>query len=114
MLKILHKAFNDPIYASKVVSMESCLFCHTDYYNQKIRKERIMTFFGITFRPMDTVKNPNYRLSKNMIDIMTDKVRRNPIDPKHTSHIKASIHCSFCRRRVAQRGTNPINFREYL
>lgn len=105
MLKILHKAFNDPVYASEVVSMESCLFCHTDYYNQKIRKERVMSFFGITFRTLDTVKNPEFRLSKNMIDIMTDEVRRNPdIDPKHASHIKAGIHCSFCHRRVAHGG----------
>lgn len=105
MLEVLHKAFNDPVYASKVVSMESCLFCHTDYYNQKIRSSRMMTLAGITFRTLDTVKNPAFRTSKNMIDIMTDPVRRNPdIDPKHASHIKAGINCVFCHRRVAHGG----------
>lgn len=105
MIEVLHKAFNDPVYASKVVSMESCLFCHTDYYNHKFRKERIMTLAGITFRTLDRVKNPEFRRSKNMIDILTEEVRRNSdIDPKHASHTIAGINCVFCHRRVAHGG----------
>lgn len=105
MLERLHKVFTDPVHASQVVSSESCLFCHTDYYNQKYRKERIMTLAGITFRTLDTVKNPEFRYSKNMIDIMKDEVRKNPdIDPKHLSHINAGISCVFCHRRVAHGG----------
>ncbi len=105
MIEVLQKSINDPVYASQVVSMESCLYCHTDYYNQKFRKERIMTLAGITFRALDNIKNPQYRISKNMIDIMREDVRSNPdIDPKHAAHIRANISCIFCHRGVAHSG----------
>ncbi len=105
MVKVLQKSYSDPVYAAKTYYVESCLFCHTDYYNKKFQKERIITLPGITFRTLDTVKNPEYRVSKNMIDIMTDQIRKNPeIDPKHSSHIKAGIACHFCHRQVTHSG----------
>jgi c(7)-type cytochrome triheme protein len=105
MIKVLHKSFTDPVYASKVVSSESCLFCHTDYYNEKFRKERLIKLPLVHFRTLEEVKNPEWRKAKGMIDILTEEVRRTPdIDPKHASHIKAGVSCVFCHRRVAHGG----------
>ncbi len=105
MVEVLEKSYQDPAHATKAGFMESCLFCHTDYYNLKFRKERLIKLAGLKFRTLDEVSNPRYRLSHNLIDLMTEPVRKNPeVDPKHASHIKGGVHCLFCHRQVAHSG----------
>lgn len=105
MIKILEKSYTDVNYALKVFSIESCLFCHSDFYNEKIRKEKIITLAGLKFRNLDKVKNPAYRKENNLIDILKDPVRKiSDFDPKHESHLKAGISCIHCHRQIAHSG----------
>lgn len=105
MVQKLDQLHRDPNLQVKIFSMESCLFCHSTSYNEKIRKERIITLAGLTFRTLDKVKNPEYLTSKNMNDIMKDQIKEKyEINPKHSVHIKAGINCVICHRGVVHSG----------
>ncbi|MBI4684099.1 MAG: NapC/NirT family cytochrome c [Nitrospirae bacterium] len=102
MSGILTKAATDPKYASEIVPNEICLFCHTDSYNQKIRKERIMSA-GVKFRLMDSVKNPEFRKSKGLRDILTEELK-SEVNLNHKKHLDAGINCLDCHLGVAHGG----------
>ncbi len=57
---------------------KAAFFCHTDYYNEKLRKERLIKLPLVHFRTLEEVKNPEWRKAKGMIDILTEEVRRTP------------------------------------
>lgn len=100
-LAVLKKA-SDPAYAAKLVPNDRCLFCHSDSYNQKIRAHTWMTI-GVKMRTLDGVKNPDFRMSKNMIDVLNDPVRTE-VDPKHRTHLDNGINCLDCHLGVAHAG----------
>lgn len=109
MLEILTMGATDPAYAAKLVPNETCLFCHSDSYNQEIRKERVMTV-GVKFRKLDSVKNPEFRKSVGLKDILTEPVSGD-IEPNHEKHTKAGINCVDCHLGVAHGGEyiNKVN-----
>ncbi len=107
-LEILRRSSESPKYAAKLVPNETCLFCHTDSYNQKIRKETIMKVV-FTMRMVDGVKNPDFRTSKGLPDILTDNVSEKAgIDPKHKTHHDKGFNCVDCHLGVAH-GGQPVN-----
>lgn len=105
MIQKLDQIHKDPTLQAKVYSMDSCLFCHSTEYNEKFRKERVITLAGLSFRTLDKIKNSEYLKVKNMIDIMSDQVKDNyEVNPKHSIHIKAGINCVICHRGVVHSG----------
>ncbi|GEM_PF-230901 len=107
-LEILRHSSENPKYAAKLVPNETCLFCHTDSYNQKIRKETIMKII-FTMRNVDKIKNPDFRTSKGMPDILVDNVSEKAgIDPKHKTHQDKGLNCVDCHLGVAH-GGQPVN-----
>ncbi len=107
-LEILRRSSESPKYAAKLVPNETCLFCHTDSYNQKIRKETVMKVV-FTMRTVDGIKNPDFRISKGLPDILTENVKPTAaIDPKHKTHYEKGINCVDCHLGVAH-GGQPIN-----
>lgn len=109
MIEILTRGATDPVYAAKLVPNEICLFCHSDSYNQKIRKERVMSI-GIKFRKLDGVKNPEFRKSVGLKDILTEPVSGD-IEPTHEKHTEAGVTCVDCHLGVAHGGEyrNKVN-----
>ncbi|MCX8030747.1 MAG: NapC/NirT family cytochrome c [Thermodesulfovibrionales bacterium] len=107
-LEILRRSTEDTKYAAKLVPSETCLFCHSDSYNQKIRKERLMKIV-FTMRMVDNVKNPEFRHSKGLTDILTEGLRQGAsIDPKHSKHQEKGINCVDCHLGVVH-GGQPVN-----
>lgn len=107
-LGILRMSSESPEYAAKLIPNETCLFCHTDSYNQKIRKETLMKVV-FTMRNVDGIKNPDFRVSKGLPDILTEGVRETAgIEPKHKSHHEKGINCVDCHLGVAH-GGQPVN-----
>ncbi len=102
MTRILNMASTDPHYAAHLVPNDICLFCHTDSYNQKIRSEKLMSV-GVKFRKMDGVKNPEFRRSYGLPDILTEKLRGD-IDPNHKKHLDKDVNCVDCHLGVAHGG----------
>ena len=103
-LEILRRSSENPQYAAKLVPSEACMFCHTDSYNQKIRQERLMRVI-FTMRKVDGVKNPDFRMSKGLPDVLTEGVRDTArIDPKHKSHYEMGINCVECHLGVVHGG----------
>lgn len=95
---------NDPVYAARLVKNDLCMFCHTDGMNQKIRSERIMSV-GHAFRKLDGVKNPDFRKSHSLPDIMTEGVRpTTDVDPKHSKHYEMGLSCVDCHLKIAHSG----------
>jgi len=109
MLEILTRGATDPFYAAKLVPNEICLFCHSDSYNQKIRKERVMSV-GVKFRKLDGVKNPEFRKSVGLKDILSEPITGD-IEPNHKKHIDAGVACVECHLGVAHGGEykNKVN-----
>lgn len=102
MITILTRAATDPHYAARLVPNDVCLFCHTDSYNQKIRSEKVMSV-GVRFRKIDEVKNPEFRKSYRLPDILTEKLRSD-IDPNHKKHLDRGVNCVDCHLGVAHGG----------
>jgi len=102
-LEILKKAA-DPKYAAELVPNTTCLFCHSDRINAKIRSERVMSL-GVHFRTIDGVVNPQFREKHNLPHMLTDDVPANAnIDPKHDRHIEKGVNCVDCHLGVAHGG----------
>lgn len=107
-LEILRRSSESPKYAAKLVPNETCLFCHTDSYNQKIRKETLMKVV-FKMRMVDGVKNPDFRVAKGLPDILTEGVKPTAsIEPKHKSHHDKGINCVDCHLGVVH-GGQPVN-----
>lgn len=100
-LSVLQKA-SDPVYAAKLVPNETCLFCHSDEYNQNIRKSRWMTI-GVKMRKLDGVYNPEFRTKMNMIDVLKDSTRGD-VEPNHKQHLDKKLNCVDCHLGVAHGG----------
>ena len=100
-LAVLQKA-SDPTYAARLVPNEVCLFCHSDQFNQSIRKDRWMTI-GVKMRKMDGVYNPEFRKKLNMIDVLTEETRGD-VEPRHRQHLEKGLNCVDCHLRVAHGG----------
>jgi c(7)-type cytochrome triheme protein len=95
---------SDPAYAAKLVKNDICMFCHTDSMNRKIRSERIMSV-GHAFRKLDGVKNPEFRISAGLPDIITEGVRpTTDVDPKHSKHYEMGFNCVDCHLKIAHSG----------
>ncbi len=101
-MEVLTRASTDAKYAAELLPNETCLFCHTDSYNQKIRKERIMSV-GVRFRKLDGVVNPAFRKSAGLKDILTEDIGGD-INPNHKKHIEAGVNCVDCHLGVAHGG----------
>jgi len=101
-MHILTMVATDPKYAAEIVPNEICLFCHTDSYNQKIRKERVMSI-GYKFRKLDGVVNPGFRKSVGLRDILVENIKSD-IDPNHKKHLTAGVNCVDCHLGVAHAG----------
>lgn len=107
-LEILRRSSESPKYAAMLVPNETCLFCHTDFYNQKIRKETLMKVI-FTMRTVDGVKNPDFRISHNLPDILIENVSEKAgIDPKHKTHQDKGFNCVDCHLGVVH-GGQPTN-----
>ncbi len=90
MIDVLERISTIPMYATKSVPQETCLFCHTDSYNQRIRQERIMSI-GVRFRNLDSVVNPEFRQEHRLKDIFTEETA---VD--HRKFYDAGISCLQC------------------
>ena len=94
----------DPKYAAQLVKNDICLFCHSDAMNKKIRSERIMSI-GISFRLVDSVKNPEFRTKRGLPDIVEEGVRpTTKVDPHHKKHLEKGINCVDCHARISHSG----------
>ena len=94
----------DPAYASQLVKNDICLFCHSDAMNQKIRSSRIMSL-GVTFRLVDSVKNPEFRKQRGLPDITVEPVRPTAkVDPHHRKHFDMGINCVICHAKITHSG----------
>jgi c(7)-type cytochrome triheme protein len=72
--------------------------------NKKIRSERIMTV-GISFRLVDSVKNPEFRIQRGLPDITVDPVRpATRVDPHHRKHFDMGINCVVCHAKITHSG----------
>ncbi len=100
-MTVLQKA-SEPAYAAKLVPSETCLFCHSDEYNQNIRKNTWMTI-GIKMRKMESIYNPEFRKKMNMIDVLTEQTRGD-VEPKHKQHLEKGLTCMDCHLGVAHGG----------
>ncbi|MGO9378579.1 MAG: c(7)-type cytochrome triheme domain-containing protein [Dissulfurispiraceae bacterium] len=95
---------SDPKYAAQLVKNDICLFCHSDAMNQKIRSSRIMSL-GVSFRLVDSVKNPEFRQQWGLPDITVDPVRSTAnVDPNHKKHIAMGINCVVCHAKITHSG----------
>jgi c(7)-type cytochrome triheme protein len=95
---------SDPKYAAKLVQNDICMFCHTDSMNQKVRGDRIMSL-GHAFRKLDGVKNPEFRKSVGLPDIIAEGVRpTTDVDPKHKMHFEKGMNCVDCHLKIAHSG----------
>ncbi|MGA1846835.1 cytochrome c3 family protein [Deferribacter abyssi] len=101
-LKILAEGASNKKKAAELVPNETCMFCHTDSINEKIRKERIMSL-GVKFRKIDNVVNPRFRESFGRPDILTEDTRVG-VTPNHKIHIDAGLNCVDCHLGVAHGG----------
>ena len=101
-LEVLNRSVNDPAYAGQLVPPTTCLFCHTDSVNQRIRSERLMSV-GLKFRKLDGVRNPEFRRERGMRDIFADELKSD-IDPNHQRHIEAGLTCADCHHRFVHGG----------
>ncbi len=94
----------DPKYAAQLVKNDICMFCHTDAMNQKIRSERIMSI-GVSFRLVDSVKNPEFRKKWGLPDILVEPVRPTAkVDPHHKKHFDMGINCVTCHAKITHSG----------
>jgi len=94
----------DPLYAAQLVKNDICLFCHSDAMNQKIRSSRIMSL-GVTFRLVDSVKNPEFRTQRGLPNILTEAVRPSAkVDPHHKKHFDMGINCVICHAKITHSG----------
>lgn len=101
-LKVLAEDASNKKKAAELVSNETCMFCHTDSINEKLRKERIMSV-GVKFRKIDTVVNPRFRESFGRPDILTEDTRIG-VTPNHKKHLEAGLNCVDCHLGVAHGG----------
>ncbi|WP_022851015.1 cytochrome c3 family protein [Limisalsivibrio acetivorans] len=102
-IEMLTHAASDPHAAEHAAPDETCLFCHTDKYNEKFRRENIMSI-GAHFRHIDEVYNPDYRESYGMPDILSDGVTGG-VEPNHKVHTEdAGLVCAECHLGVAHGG----------
>lgn len=95
---------SNPQYAAKLVENDICLFCHTDAMNKKIRSERVMSV-GVSFRLVDSVKNPEFRIQRGLPDILVEGVRPTAkVDPHHKKHFDMGINCVICHAKITHSG----------
>ena len=78
---------------------QSCLFCHTDSFNQKYRASHFMelpTNF-LKFRLLDTVVNPAFREKHSLEDIMTtDEINGYAFSHKEHMENYKELTCQSC------------------
>ncbi|MGA1861821.1 NapC/NirT family cytochrome c [Deferribacter thermophilus] len=101
-LEILTEGATNKEKAAELVPNETCMFCHTDSVNKKLRRERLMSV-GVKFRMIDTVINPKFRESFGRPDILTEDTRVGVV-PNHKKHIEAGLNCVDCHLGVAHGG----------
>lgn len=88
--------------AEHAASQESCMFCHADAPNKKMRRNRIIEIAG-EFRGIDEVRNPEYREKFGLPDIYTQGVRAG-VDPNHKAHMDAGLSCFSCHLGIGHSG----------
>ena len=95
---------SNPQYAAKLVENDICLFCHSDAMNKKIRGDRVMSI-GISFRLVDRVKNPEFRMQRGLPDILNEGVRSTAkVDPHHRKHYDMGVNCVICHAKITHSG----------
>jgi c(7)-type cytochrome triheme protein len=95
---------SDPAYAAQLVKNDICLFCHSDEMNKKIRSNRIMSL-GVSFRLVDSVKNPEFRKKWGLPDIIVEPIRPSAkVDPHHKMHYEMGINCVTCHAKITHSG----------
>lgn len=101
VIKDLTKFATDPKAAEHAASLESCVFCHSDDFNKKMRRDKVIKVLG-EFRFIDDVKNPEFREKFGRPDIMTE----GPIgvNPDHLKHYKAGVTCFDCHLGIGHAG----------
>jgi c(7)-type cytochrome triheme protein len=93
----------EPKHAAKIAPSKTCLFCHSDEYNKKIRGETLIMSPIVSFRKLDSVKNPDFRKEAKLNDILTEPVKAD-IEPKHKSHLDKGLDCTDCHIGIAHGG----------
>ncbi|WP_303851034.1 cytochrome c3 family protein [Seleniivibrio woodruffii] len=101
VIKHLTEFGTDPKAAAHAASLDSCVFCHSDDFNRKIRRNTMIKVLG-EFRPIDDVVNPEYREKFGRPDIM----KEGPIgvNPDHLKHYKAGVTCFDCHLGIGHAG----------
>ena len=101
VVKDLTEMATDPKVAAHIASSESCIFCHSDDFNRKLRRDRVIKVLG-EFRPIDEVVNPEYREKFGRPDIM----KEGPIgvNPDHLKHYQAGVNCLDCHLGIGHAG----------
>lgn len=94
---------NDKEHAAELVGANVCLHCHSDSVNQENRENHYMSAFGVTMRGLDTIVNPEFRESKNAIDILTEPVRVG-VEPNHAKHVEMEVACITCHEGLGHSG----------
>lgn len=91
----LREAHSSESSRRELVSAETCLFCHSDEYNKKMRDKTLIMSVGYKFRNIDYVENPSFRQANFMKDILKDKPVG--VDPNHKVHVvEMGVGCVEC------------------
>lgn len=93
---------SDPEAAAHAASLDSCIFCHSDKANEKMRRTRVIKIAG-EFRAIDEVKNPEYRKEFGRPDIMTEGTSAG-VNPNHAAHYSAGVTCFDCHLGIGHSG----------
>jgi len=89
-----------------LVPNETCLFCHSDETNRRLRQNRLMKLPGLKFRLLDEVQNPGFRETFWLPDILKiDRIKGLYIP--HTAHLDNDLLCADCHKGMIHRGTRP-------
>lgn len=93
---------SDPVKAEHAAPEESCLFCHSDDWNKKLRKSNVISV-GPHFRNIDGVILPDYRNQYGRNDILSEDTKVG-VTPNHKKHLDAGLTCTNCHLGVAHGG----------
>jgi nitrate/TMAO reductase-like tetraheme cytochrome c subunit len=100
--EMLTKASTVPEAAEHASPQSSCLFCHSDGYNDQYRRDKLVSL-GIKFRNIDDVKQPQYRETYGLSDVLVDPVSKG-VEPSHAGHLDRGLLCANCHLGVAHGG----------
>jgi hypothetical protein len=93
-----------PEESAELVGKNICLHCHSDSVNSDNRKNYVMSFAGVTMRQLDSVKNPEYRKTFGLTNILQETPPYG-MNSNHSLHVSDNdVPCAGCHVKVAHSG----------